>query len=155
MVTTYFYPAYLVIVFTLSLIFIPHKEYKEYLSYGFIVGGLGDMTVVGIFANLLHWMGFKNSGIFNVMGQNFLSPPCWTLSMMLFLYFLPRRCVFRYLYIFTFTAYSFGYGLLVHNSGLYDFYPWFYYIVSPLTFLGWWSFAAWLFLKTSPLAKIE
>ncbi len=153
MASSLFYPVYFVIVFSLTLIFIPKKEYKEYLIYGFINGGLTDMIVVGIFANLLHFMWFKNGGIFLVMGEFFLSPPCWTLTMMLFLYFLPERRPFLYLYILTFTLYSFGYGLMVHNCGLYDFKLWFYYGLSPFIFLAWWSFGAWFFKKTSTLAK--
>jgi hypothetical protein len=153
MATTLFYPVYLAIVFSLSLIFIPKKEYKEYLIYGLLHGGLSDIIVVGIFANLFHLMWFKNGGIFLVMGQIFLSPPCWTFTIMLFLYFLPERRPFLYLYILTFTFFSFGYGLMVRNCGLYDFKPWFYYAVSPITFCAWFSFAAWVFIKTSPLAK--
>ncbi|TCL75157.1 hypothetical protein EDC14_100388 [Hydrogenispora ethanolica] len=74
---------------------------------------------------------------------------------MLFLRFLPRRQPFFYLYILTFGAFSVGYGLMVKNAGLFDFRPWFYPVFAYLTFLGWWSFGTWLFLKTSPLAKNE
>jgi hypothetical protein len=153
MATILFYPVYLVISFIFSLIYIPKKVYKEHLIYGMLVGGLGDMAVVGIFANVFHLMWFKNAGFFNVLGQNFLSPPCWTFTVMLFLYFLPRRRPFLYLYILVFAMYSFGYGILVHNVDLYDFRPWFYYGMSPFIFGGWWSFAAWIFIKTSPLAQ--
>ncbi len=153
MVTQWFYPVYLIIAFGLSLIYIPRRDYKEYLSYGLLVGGLGDMVMVGLFQNLLHIIRFKNAGIFNVLGQNFLSPPCWTFTVMLFLHFLPRRRSFRYLYIVTFGCFSVGYGLMVHNAGLFDFRPGYYPVFSYLTFLFWWSFTTWLFLKTSPLAK--
>lgn len=153
MATALFYPVYLAIVFSFTLIFIPKKEYKEYLIYGLINGGLTDMIAVGIFANLLHFMWFKNGGIFFTMGQIYLSPPCWTFSIMLFLYFLPAQRPFLYLYILNFTMYSFGYGLMVHNCGLYDFKSWFYYSIAPFIFLAWYSFSAWIFRKTSPLAK--
>ncbi len=153
MAATLFYPVYLVIVFSLSLIYIPKKDYKEYLIYGFLLGGLGDMLVVGLFQNLLKIMWFKNQGIFNVLGQNFLSPPSWTFTVTLFLYFLPRKGIPLYIYVPTFAAYSVGYGLIVHNAGLFDYRPWFYPVVSYLIFLGWWTFIAWVFLKTSYLAK--
>ena len=155
MVTALFYPVYLVIVFGLSLIYIPKKLYKEYLIYGLILGGLGDILIVGLFQNLLHIMWFKNAGIFNVLGQNYLSPPSWTFTVMLFLYFLPSRPLFLYLYVLTFGLFSDGYGLLVHNAGLFDFKPWLYPFVSACVFLGWWSFIAFVFLKTSPFAKIN
>jgi hypothetical protein len=153
MITTLFYPTYLLIAFSLSLIYIPKKDYKEYLIYGFLLGGLGDMLVVGLFQNLLHIMWFKNQGIFNVLGQNFLSPPSWTFTVMLFLYFLPRKGISLYLYVLTFAAYSVGYGLIVHNAGLFDFRPWLYHVVSYFVFLGWWTFITGVFLKTSRLTK--
>ena len=153
MATVLFYPVYLMIVFILSLIYIERKNYQEYLIYGFLLGGLGDMLSVGLFQNLLRIIWFKNQGIFNVLGQNFLSPPCWTFTVMLFLYFLPKKGIARYLYVLTFAAYSVGYGLVVSNAGLFDFKPWFYPVVSYFVFMGWWALITIVFLKTSRLAK--
>lgn len=153
MVKVLIYPVYLLLVFGLSLIYISKKDYKEYLIYGFLLGGLGDMLVVGIFQNLFHIMWFKNQGIFNVLGQNFLSPPCWTFTVMLFLYFLPRKGVSQYLYILTFAAYSVGYGLIIRNAELFDFKPWLYPVVSYFIFLGWWFIVTLVFMKTSRLVQ--
>ncbi len=153
MITPWVYPTFLVILFSLSLVYIPRKDYKEYLIYGFLLGGLGDMVVVALYQNVFHLIWFKNQGIFNVVGQNFLSPPCWSFTVMLFLYFLPRKGVAHYLYVLTFAAYSVGYGLMVHNAGLFDFKPGFYPFFSYLTFLGWWATVTVVFTKTSRLAK--
>ncbi len=148
-----FYPVYLTIVFILSIIYIDRKDYKEYLTYGFLLGGLGDILTVGLFQNILRFMWFKNQGLFNVLGQNYLSPPSWTFTVMLFLYFLPRKGISQYLYVLTFAAFSVGYGLVVHNAGLFDFKPWLYPVVSYFIFLGWWSIITIVFLRTSRLAK--
>jgi hypothetical protein len=150
-----FYPVFLLMAFMLTLIFIPRKDYKNYLIYGFLIGGSGDIFTVGIMQNLLHVMWFKNQGIFYVLGHIALSPPCWTLSVMIFLYFLPARPWVLYLYILTWAAYSLGFGYLVHNINLFDFLPWFYPVPAYLIFLSWWSFAAWLFIRTSPLADYK
>lgn len=151
--TILFYPSFLVMTFILTLIFIPRKDYKSYLIYGFLVGGLGDILVVGLFQNILHVVWFKNQGIFNVYEMNALSPPSWTVTVMIFLYFLPGRRTFLYPYIIAWAGCSVAFGLIVHNSGLFDFLPWFYPIPSYFTFLGWWTFCAWLFYKTSPLVN--
>ncbi len=151
--TTLFYPSFLSMVFILTVIFIPRNEYKQYLIYGLLVGGLGDVIVVGLLANILHVMWFKNLGIFNVYGQMALSPPSWTLAVMLFLYFMPSRRSFLYPYVATWAASSVAYAVVVKNAGLYDFLPWMYPIPMYFSFLGWWSFAAWLFIKTSPLVN--
>jgi len=50
-------------VFILSLIYIPKKDYKTYFIYGLIIRGLGDVVIVGILQNLLNIMWFKNMGI--------------------------------------------------------------------------------------------
>lgn len=149
--TLLFYPVYLLIGFVLTLIFIPQKDYKEYLLYGIIVGALGDVIMVGLFQNLFHIMWFKNWGIFDVLGQNALSPLSWTVTVMLFLRFLPGRKTFRYIYILTFSCASLAYGIVVRNANLYDFQAWFYPIPAYLIFVMWWSFAAWIFNKTSSL----
>ncbi|KJS86991.1 MAG: membrane protein [Peptococcaceae bacterium BICA1-8] len=155
MVKILFYPIFLLMIFILSLIYIPKRDYKEYFIYGVLIGGLGDVLVVGLFQNLLHIIWFKNAGIFNALGQNLLSPPCWLFVVMLFLRFLPRRRPFLYLYVITVAFSSVGYGMLVRNVGLFDYQPWFYPFFSFLTFLGWWSFATWIFLKTSTLSKSD
>jgi hypothetical protein len=122
--TLLFYPVYLLIGFVLTLIFIPQKDYKEYLLYGIIVGALGDVIMVGLFQNLFHIMWFKNMGIFDVLRQNALSPLSWTVTVMLFLRFLPGRRTFCYIYILTFSCASVAYGIVVRNANLYDFQAW-------------------------------
>ncbi len=148
-----FYPTFLIGSFLLTLIFIPRNIYKEYFIYGFLIGGLGDILIVMFMQNVLGVMWFKNQGMFNFLGQIALSPLCWTVSIMIFLYFLPRKRWFLYPYILTWAAVSLGFGYIVYNVGLFDFVDWLYPIPAYFTFLGWWTFTAWLFLKTSPLVK--
>lgn len=149
--TLLFYPVYLLIAFVLTLIFVPQKDYKEYLIYGVMVGALGDVIMVGLVQNVFHIMWFKNMGIFDVLGQHALSPLSWLVTVMLFLRFLPSRKTFLYIYILTFSCASVAYGIVVRNANLYDFLAWFYPIPAYLIFVLWWSFAAWIFSKTSSL----
>ncbi|KUO62569.1 MAG: hypothetical protein APF84_02130 [Gracilibacter sp. BRH_c7a] len=148
-----FYPTFLIGTFILTLIFIPRNQYKDYFIYGLLIGGLGDIIAVTFMQNLLGLMWFKNQGIFNVFGHIALSPLSWTVTVIIFLYFLPRKRWFLYPYILTWAAISLGYGYVVHNVGLFDFVSWLYPIPAYFIFLGWWILAAWLFLKTSPLAR--
>ncbi|WP_045575079.1 hypothetical protein [Desulfosporosinus sp. I2] len=153
MLTTFFYPSYILIAFIVVLITIPKNDLKKYFIYGVLLGGLGDVVVVGIFQNFLNIIWFKNAGIFNVLGQNILSPPSWILTVMIFLSFLPQQKTFQYIYVFAFALFSVCYGYLVHNIGLFDFRPWFYPSFAYLTFLFWWSFITWIFIRTSSLDK--
>jgi hypothetical protein len=109
--TVLFYPVFLTITFLLTLIFIPHNKYKEYFIYGFLIGGLGDVIVVALMQNLLGVMWFKNQGLFYLYGQMALSPPSWTVTVMIFLYFLPVKSSFRIPYILTWASHSVGYDI--------------------------------------------
>ncbi|MDX9873219.1 MAG: hypothetical protein RBT41_12520 [Clostridia bacterium] len=155
MLQTLFYPAFLLLVFILSLIYIPKKDYKEYFIYGVILGGLGDVFVVTLFQNVLHIMWFKNQGIFNALGHHLLSPPSWLFVIMIFLRFLPYKRLFLYPYIVAFACSSVAYGIMVKNVGLFDYQPWFYPFAAFAIFLGWWCTIAFVFIKTSSLFKVK
>ncbi|TGE31080.1 hypothetical protein [Desulfosporosinus sp. Sb-LF] len=151
MLSTLFYPSYILIAFVVVYLTIPPKDLKKYFIYGMLLGGVGDVVVVGLFQNVLHIIWFKNTGIFNFLGENLLSPPSWMLTVMIFLRFLPLRKLFQYAYVLGFAVFSVGYGYLVHNVGLFDFKPWYYPFFAYLTFLIWWSTITWVFVKTSSL----
>ncbi len=153
MLSTLFYPSYILIAFIILFLTIPQKDLKKYFIYGVLFGGFGDVVVVGLLQNVLHIIWFKNAGIFNVLGENLLSPPSWILTVMIFLRFLPSRRLFLYAYILGFAVFSVGYGYLVHNVGLFDFKPWYYPFFAYLTFLPWWSTITWVFIKTSSLIR--
>lgn len=147
----WFYPLFLIFSFILTLIFIPKKKYKVYLIYGLLIGGLGDIIIVTIMSNILNIMWFENQAFFNVLGHHALSPLGWTVSVMLFLYFLPQRRWFLYPYLLFWAFNSLGYGYVVHNLELFYFQSWLYPFTAYFIFLSWWSFAAWLFIYTNNL----
>ncbi|WP_407313078.1 hypothetical protein [Desulfosporosinus sp. SB140] len=153
MISTFFYPTYILVAFIVVVIAIPREDLKEYFTYAMIFGGLGDIVAVGLFQNLFHIIWFKNAGIFNVLGQNLLSPPSWILTVMIFLRFFPSQKVFRYIYVLGFAVYSVAYGYLVHNVDLFDFRPWYYPFFAYITFLAWWTIISWVFIRTSTLAQ--
>ena len=148
-----FYPVYILLAVIVIALTIPRQDLKTYFIYGFILGGLGDVVVVALFQNVLHLIWFQNSGIFNFLGENLLSPPSWILTVMLYLRFLPTRKVFRYIYVLGFAVFSVGYGYLVHNVGLFDFQSWYYPIFAYFTFLAWWAVVTYVFVKTDPQIK--
>lgn len=151
--TDLLYPVFLVMMFILTVIFIPRQEYKRYLVYGLIVGGIGDVVAVTLYQNILGVMWFQNQGLFFVLGHHALSPLGWTLCVMVFLYFLPDRNTFLYPYILAWAGLSLAYGYVVRNAHLFDFKEWFYPLPGYITFVIWWSFAAWFFLRTQRAEK--
>ena len=153
MLSILFYPTYILIAFIVVLLTIPQKDLKRYFIYGVLLGGFGDVVMVGLYQNVLQVIWFKNAGIFNALGQNLLSPPSWILTVMIFLRFLPLRKPFQYAYVLSFGIFSVGYGYLVHNIGLFDFKSWYYPFFAYLTFLFWWATVTWIFVITSSHIK--
>lgn len=147
------YPIFVITLLFFSLILIPRNQYREYLMYGFLCGGLGDIIIVTLLQNILGLIVFKNQGVFYVLGHHALSPIGWTLAVMLFLFFLPKRRIFLYFYLVAWTFLSLGFGYIVHNAQLFEFADWYYPVPTFFVFLLWWIFATWLFLKTSSLAE--
>lgn len=146
------YPIFAVLMIGFALLMIPRKLFKEYFMYGFLMGGLADVVITKL-SGLLGIFWFENQGIFNVLGLHALSPICWTLVMMLFLFFLPERLVFRIAYLCSWSLLAVGFGYVVHNAGLFYFKSWFYPIGALFVFAAWWAAAAWLYCKTSSLVK--
>ncbi len=141
-----FFPVFLFIALALSLIYIPRQQYKKYLLYAVISGGLGNMIISFVLIGVLKVVRYTDLGIFNVLGYNYLEPFAWVFIQMLFLYFLPARRWFRYGYILAFSGISVGFGDVIRNLGVsvasnLTMLRW----LSPLIFLAWWGFAAWFF----------
>ncbi len=142
------YPIFIFSTLLLTITFIPRNNYRKYVSYGVILGGLLDVLVITIIQNILGIVHFKNQGIFYVLGHNALSPIGWTLTMGLFLYFLPQNRILRYFYLIAWSALAVGFGYIVHNANLFDFQSWWYPLPGFIAFLGWFWFATWIFTKT-------
>lgn len=146
-ITELVYPAFSVLVFILSLIFIPRRVYKYYLIYGIVLGGGGDFAVTSLMQNVFHFIQFKNQGMFYALGLNLLSPLCWTFTLMLFLYFLPERRLPYWLYLAAFSMAALFFGYMVHNANLFDFQSWFYPYLGYLSFAVWWIISGWVYHK--------
>ncbi len=148
-----FFPIFFFIGLALTLIYIPRQQYKKYLIYAAITGGLGNMIIVLI----LHYtLGLKyiKIGIFGVYGFNYLEPFAWTFVQMIFFYFLPVRKWFLYAYVVGFVGLSVGFGQIIRNLGIMtEANTTLTQILSPFIFLAWWSGAAWLFRKVEGISR--
>ncbi|HBE78038.1 MAG TPA: hypothetical protein DDW65_09715 [Firmicutes bacterium] len=144
---TLFFPLFLLIALILTLIYIPRQQYKKYLIYAAITGGMGNMLLTLIMRLLGLWS-YTKIGVFNVFGFNYLEPFAWTFVQMIFLYFLPVRKWFLYAYVLGFTGLSVGFAYVIKNLGIIaEFNPTLTQFMSPLIFLAWWSGTAWFYRK--------
>jgi len=133
-----------------ALILIPKEQYKKYLIYGLFLGaGLDIITII-----ILTYLGaikYLNMGVFSIYGMfTFWTPIAWMFTLMIYLYFLPIRRWFLYGYVFTFSVFGIFIGKILSNFGLYEFNPFILFFV----LLGWFSFAAWFYLRFEKI-KLE
>ncbi|ATW26155.1 hypothetical protein [Candidatus Formimonas warabiya] len=135
-----------------TVIVIPRNVYKRYLIYGFMFGAIGDLIVATIFGPLLHIIRYKNMGVFNIFGiVSFWTPIAWMFAFMLFFYFLPVRRIFLYPYIIGFSFFGYMVGIVLKQLGLFEYIGSYIYF-APLTFIVWFSIAAWIYLKDSSIS---
>jgi hypothetical protein len=142
-----FYPFFIIGMFIVTLLLIPRDKYKKFVIYGLITGAVGDTLFLSLIQKAFGLIRYTNNGIFDVFGMNYLVPPAWALVHMVYLYFLPVRKLFLYPYIALFAFLSEGYGIVIHNLGLFDYNPIYYYYFAPIIFFTWWGASAWFFRK--------
>jgi hypothetical protein len=143
-----FFPLFLLIAITFTLVYIPRRDYRKYVIYAAITGGLGNMLITLVVFRWLKVARYVHIGIFDIEGFNYLEPFAWTFVQMLFLYFLPVRKWFLYGYVLGFTGISIGFGYVIRNLGISEtLNPAFSRYLSPVIFLAWWSFTAWFYRR--------
>ncbi len=126
---------------------IPRHEFKRYLLYGFIFGAIGDVILVLISGSVFNLIRYYNTGPFSVWGVfSFWTPVAWMFAFMLFFYFLPVRKVFLVPYVTGFAIFGYMVGLVLSNLGLFE-YVGNYKYYAPLTFLAWFSIAAYAYFR--------
>jgi len=127
----------------LAGIIIPKEYYKKYLIYGLFLGAGIDIIVVFTLTHL-GFVKYLNMGAFSIFGViAFWTPIAWMSTVMIFLYFLPRRKLFLVSYILMFALYGIFLGEMLSNFGLYTYNR----LIMFFVFLGWFSLAAWTYLR--------
>lgn len=138
-----------------TVIVIPRNVYKRIFIYGFIFGAIGDTIVATITGPVLHLIKYKNMGPFNIFGIfSFWTPIAWMFALMLFFYFLPVRRAFLIPYIVGFALFGYFLGIVLQQLGLYE-YIGIYIYFAPVTFIIWFSIAAWVYLKNGNLTELS
>lgn len=127
----------------MAIILIPREYYKKHLIYGLFLGAGLDIVII-VAMSELGVLKYLNMGAFSVFGLfPFWTPIAWMFTLMIFLYFLPRRASFFYTYILLFSLFGIFLGKVLSNFGLYRFNP----LILFFVFLAWFYFAGWVYLK--------
>lgn len=134
-----------------AIIMIPQQQFQRFFRYGLILGGIGEVLNILIFGFLLGGFRYKNMGVFNILNlTSFWTPISWMFVMMYFLYNLPLRKNFFYLYIICFGFFGYCVGLVLENFNLFN-YRGVYNYLAPLILSGLFYLAALFYLKSEKL----
>ena len=153
--TTIFWPVLTIIFWIPTLIFIPRKEYKRFLIFGFILGGLLDVVSIILIGNIFGVFTY-NAGPFQAFGIPIFIPLAFTFVWMLFLYFLPFRIELLIPYIIGFCGFSVLMGIIEQNLGLFKYHQGLILdlTITAAVFLVWFSLSAYVYRKYDDKAYI-
>lgn len=126
-----------------TLIFIPKVQYKKFLLFGFILGGVVDVMTILVIGNLLGEFSYI-AGPFEAFGIPVFVPIAFTFVWMLYLFFLPFRIEFLIPYIIGFSGFAVLLGFIEQNLGFFKFnYGTTHAVISQIiTFVIWFSVSA-------------
>ncbi|KAF1084791.1 hypothetical protein SPSYN_01961 [Sporotomaculum syntrophicum] len=126
---------------------IPRHEFKRYLIYGFIFGGIADVVVIIVLEPILNLIKYHNLGPFSIYGLfSFWTPVSWMFAFMIFFYFLPVRKVFLIPYIIGFSLFGYMVGIVLNGLGLFEYIGIQKYL-APIVFFVWFSISAYVYFR--------
>jgi hypothetical protein len=80
-----------------AIVLIPKEQYKKFLVYGLILGGLADILLILVFGKIIGGVRYLNTGVFDILKlTSFWTPIAWSFVIMYFLYSLPLKKGFFY-----------------------------------------------------------
>lgn len=142
-----YYPLFASALGAAALILIPKRLYKKYFVYGMLFGGAFNVAVILLLSGLLHAFRYLHMGPFKIWNLiPFFTPISWLFLFMVYFHFLPTRRVLFYPYVLSFIGFAYMFGAVMEGLGLFRFYGIYRYI-EPVTFVIWFSLAAWAFIK--------
>ncbi|SEO76826.1 hypothetical protein [Propionispora vibrioides] len=132
------------------LLLIPKHQYKRYFLYGVVLGGLVDIAIV-LTLTLLGQVRYANMGHFSAFGLiHAFAPVSWSFTFAMFLYFLPKRTTFFWLYIFAFAVLNLKVATIMQS---FDTYGYSNAFVLTIVFLLWGYGAAYVY-RRDPQIKL-
>lgn len=138
------HPLYAVTFFIVLMLMVPRKEIQRLSLFGIVLGGGGDVIVhaFGYSTGLFAW---TNYGPFGFIGVHLFSGISWSAFFIVYLYYLPRKKPFVYVYIFASTCASAIYYNLVLDIQIFMAVD---RLILPIAgFVAWFGVATWAFLK--------
>jgi hypothetical protein len=139
---------YLLYTSTLSFlmfVLIPRKNIYKFALLGIFYGALIDIFWM-IFIDLIGAGGYINYGPLGFKGIPFMPPIAWTVFFIMFLYLLPEKKPWNYLFALLASGYSVFFSNILVNLGI--FHWTFSKVIFPAClYLIWFLFVTWSYGK--------
>lgn len=117
---------------------IPKGQYRKFIIYGIFFGGMMELAIV-VIGSYFHLLKYSHTEPFSLFGiLSFWTPISWMFALSVFLYFLPVRKIFFYMYIFIWAIFGTFVGLVLEGLEVYSFNK----LVMFIVFLVWFSLSA-------------
>ena len=142
----FIYPIYTLVLFLIVLAVVPRKKIQTFSFYAIFFGAIVEIALIFLLTKVIGVGGYKNFGPFGFLGVPFFPPIAWVAFFILFLYFLPKKRPWNYIYIFAAAGYGVLFSNVLKNLGIFSWNMG--EIVIPyILYLSWFSFFAWAYYK--------
>lgn len=147
------YPALALMTILASMFLIPRKQYKKYILYSSVIGGIIYLISFLIFSVWLNLFEYKNFGVLNIGGyESVWTPITFIFMFAIFLYLMPVRKTFLVLYFMMWAGIHGVVGSVLQSLGL-IVYSMRYGLLLDMTIMTFWHLLlAWIYIKAE---KIE
>lgn len=139
------YLLYTSILALIMVVLIPRKDIYKFAFLGIFYGAVMDIIWIG-FIKLVGAGGYLNYGPLEFEDFPFMPPIAWTIFFIMFLYFLPEKKPWNYLFAAVASGYSVFFSNVLSNLGI--FHWTFSKVIFPSSlYLTWFLFVTWSYLK--------
>jgi len=139
------YPLYTGALVLLTIILVPRREIRALFFWGMLYGGFIDFILI-IMVGLLGVGGYLNYGPFSLSGMPFFPLLAWAFYFILYLYILPPKKPYNYIFTILAAGYSTIFSNVLMNVGIFQWNN-SKVIIPSLLYLFWNSLVTWSFQK--------
>ena len=144
----FIYPIYTGTLAILTFVVVPRREIQRLGIYAIFFGGVFDIFNIILFTKVIGIGGYINFRPFGAFGIPFFPPMAWTAYFILFIYMLPKRSPWKYLFPSVAAGYSTFFSHVLQELGIFKWNwgsPLFHFLI----FIVWHYAVWWAYSKVS------
>ena len=113
------YPTYTAVIGLVMLAVVPKGKIRQLVPFAVLFGGLGDFLWL-LLLGFLGIGGYINFGPFGFLGMPFFPPLAWTFFFIIYLYLLPDKFPWNYIFTLAGAGYSLVFSNVLQNLGIFQ-----------------------------------